>query len=46
MSSMNKCFKPEFTNLEWEYDETKFAALVRRENRVACSGRRHATGET
>ncbi|KAF4224370.1 hypothetical protein CNMCM8980_001133 [Aspergillus fumigatiaffinis] len=27
MSSMNKCFKPEFTNLEWEYDETKFAAL-------------------
>lgn len=21
---MNKCFKPEFTNLEWEYDEEKF----------------------
>ncbi|GAD99258.1 deoxyribodipyrimidine photo-lyase Phr1, putative [Paecilomyces variotii No. 5] len=21
---MNKCFKPEFTNLEWEYDEGKF----------------------
>ncbi|KAJ9227173.1 hypothetical protein DTO027B5_819 [Paecilomyces variotii] len=21
---MNKCFKPEFTNLEWEYDEDKF----------------------
>lgn len=24
VSSMNKCFKPEFTNLEWEYDESKF----------------------
>jgi hypothetical protein len=23
---MNKCFKPEFTNLEWEYDEDKFNA--------------------
>ncbi|RAH78946.1 deoxyribodipyrimidine photo-lyase [Aspergillus japonicus CBS 114.51] len=23
---MNKCFKPEFTNLEWEYDEEQFDA--------------------
>jgi deoxyribodipyrimidine photo-lyase len=23
---MNKCFKPEFTNLEWEYDESNFDA--------------------
>ncbi|KAE8152981.1 deoxyribodipyrimidine photo-lyase [Aspergillus avenaceus] len=23
---MNKCFKPEFTNLEWEYDEDHFRA--------------------
>lgn len=23
---MNKCFKPEFTDLEWEYDEIKFQA--------------------
>ncbi|KAL5359242.1 DNA photolyase, FAD-binding/Cryptochrome [Aspergillus floccosus] len=23
---MNKCFKPEFTDLEWEYDEAKFQA--------------------
>ncbi|EZF35688.1 deoxyribodipyrimidine photo-lyase [Trichophyton mentagrophytes] len=23
---MNKCFKPEFTDLEWEYDPTKFDA--------------------
>ncbi|KAF7114461.1 hypothetical protein CNMCM5793_008765 [Aspergillus hiratsukae] len=23
---MNKCLKPEFTNLEWEYDEDKFNA--------------------
>jgi len=24
--SMNKCFKPEFTNLEWEYDRDHFSA--------------------
>ncbi|KKK17258.1 deoxyribodipyrimidine photo-lyase [Aspergillus rambellii] len=23
---MNKCFKPEFTNLQWEYDEDQFQA--------------------
>ncbi|KAH1270947.1 hypothetical protein KXV36_005480 [Aspergillus fumigatus] len=23
---MNKCFKPEFTNLEWEYEEDRFTA--------------------
>lgn len=23
---MNKCFKPEFTNVEWEYDRDQFNA--------------------
>jgi len=23
---MNKCFKPEYTNIEWEYDQTHFTA--------------------